>query len=523
MDAKKKYARIGLRFFQSAYHHIHDEEGTQKNGRRISLMRSCGRVVFRLFGGRSYGNRSDGHAGFIASRHNGNQVVEERRAILSHSTQDSNTLVPSVGKSGNVVDLGYASSTGSADLCKRIHPWYCRWLHRAHCHGFINADGCAGSESFSQKFFAHDQVREPSSGRGRGGHHGRFRNIFACIGISFTLVLLSILPAKLAYADVACPSYNIFSKLLTDICWDCMFPITIAGAQMNSGSSTKPPGAAATTSTCSCPSKGSPIPSVGFPFSMWAPARLVEVVRRPYCFPLFGGKVMSGKSAGTGAAGRMMGGPGPGATDYDNSDSVFYHYHYFAFPLAILLNLFSGCAADGLVGFDLMYLSELDPTWNDSQLAFFLSPETVLVANPVAQAACVGDAAASNVGHPLDSMFWCAGSWGGLYPFTGTVTTNGDPVANSSLIVARALAALHRRGLAWKTMGSTAMCGAYIYPTIPKTQYKLEQLYPLAEANGNHWIGESPFKWGEWRNVPGVGEDFVHMIWRWQDCCVPFL
>jgi len=34
--------------------------------------------------------------------------------------------------------------------------------------------------------------------------------------------------------------------------------------------------------------------------------------------------------------------------------------------------------------------------------------------------------------------------------------------------------------------------------------YKLEQFYPLAVANGNHWLGQSNFTWGEWRNLPPV-------------------
>jgi len=323
-----------------------------------------------------------------------------------------------------------------------------------------------------------------------------------------------------ARADVACPSYDIFSAVLTDVCWDCMFPIVIAGLAMGGGS--KPAGAAANKVVCQCDTGNGLQAGFGFGFSMWEPARLVEVVRRPYCFPLLGGSIINAGGGSIGADGRMMGGLSSDSNENDSSDKVFYHYHYFAFPLTVILDLFSGCVADGYMDFDLMYISELDPTWNDDELAFFTNPEVVMVANPVAQAACIGDAVASNAGLPSDVMYWCAGSWGGLYPFSGNIITNASPPRDTSLIVARALAALHRRGLAWKTMGDAAMCGGYIFPTLPKAQYKLEQMYPLAEANGNHWIGQSSFVWGEWRNIPGVGEDFVHMVWRWKDCCVPF-
>jgi conjugal transfer pilus assembly protein TraU len=26
-------------------------------------------------------------------------------------------------------------------------------------------------------------------------------------------------------------------------------------------------------------------------------------------------------------------------------------------------------------------------------------------------------------------------------------------------------------------------------------------------------------KWGEWRTIPGAGEDALYILWRWQDCC----
>jgi len=115
---------------------------------------------------------------------------------------------------------------------------------------------------------------------------------------------------------------------------------------------------------------------------------LIELTRLPYCSPLLGGMSL---------------------TDY-----TFYNFHYFAFPLLIILEVLNiaECNADGFVDFDLMYLSELDPTWNDDELAFYTNPEVVLFANPLAQMACMADAAAGLVGKTLDSLFWCAGNWG---------------------------------------------------------------------------------------------------------------
>ncbi|NMV20790.1 conjugal transfer protein TraU, partial [Vibrio parahaemolyticus] len=90
-------------------------------------------------------------------------------------------------------------------------------------------------------------------------------------------------------------------------------------------------------------------------------------------------------------------------------------------PLLVMLDLFmdGNCNADGYMDFDLMYLSELDPTWLNDELAFFTQPEAAAVANPLAISACTADAASSTLGKPIDQLFWCAGSWGHLYPLSG--------------------------------------------------------------------------------------------------------
>jgi len=41
----------------------------------------------------------------------------------------------------------------------------------------------------------------------------------------------------------------------------------------------------------------------------------------------------------------------------------------------------NNCNAGGLRNLDIMYMSELDPTWNIDELAFFINPETVVFAN----------------------------------------------------------------------------------------------------------------------------------------------
>jgi conjugal transfer pilus assembly protein TraU len=189
---------------------------------------------------------------------------------------------------------------------------------------------------------------------------------------------------------------------------------------------------------------------------------------------------------------------------------------------------------------DLMYTSPVDPTWNDDELAFFLNAEAAWAGTPVAQAAQIPDCLAASAGDSIEKFFWTAGCWGNLYPFTGNIDHEGSPPRDSNLIATRAVAALHRRGLARKTMGDDAMCKGDIYPMIPKSQYKWSMLYPIPEVKGDenlapgdasasgrdvavkgsHVTGESTFLWGEWRNIPAVGEDFTYLLWRWNDCCM---
>lgn len=308
-----------------------------------------------------------------------------------------------------------------------------------------------------------------------------------------------------------CPDSKILSgKLVTDVCWSCMFPIRVAGVSFGGGDA---PSAAAGGATCSC-DDALGVMHPGWVQSMWEPARLVELVRFPGCSPIIGGARLPVDQRALGTA---------GLTNKTGQDKAFYHYHYFAFPLLVMLDMFTEprCNAGGHMDMDLMYLSELDPTWNNDELAFFTNPEAAAIANPIAITSCAADAAAATAGSPIDSMWWCAGSWGTMYPLSGSDTAAGM-VQNTSMLATKAVAALHRRGLAWRTMGSDVMCRPKIEVMFPKSQYKWSMMFPVAESNDSHVTGESVMKWGLGRTIPGFGEDAVYMLWRWTDCCMTF-
>lgn len=310
--------------------------------------------------------------------------------------------------------------------------------------------------------------------------------------------------------EVTCPDSEFISgRLITDICWSCVFPVRIASLTIGGGD--VPPGAV-DDPLCLCFDNHG-IPEPGITMSFWEPSRAVELVRFPGCSMALGGVVLplgDWRSLGT-----------EGDHVFDDSDLVYYHYHTYAFPLLSMLELFTNRnCSDGYLDLDLIMLSELDPTWNNPELAFFQHPEAAYVANPIAQAACAVDAAAATAGFPLDEMFWCAGAWSALYPFSGNEFAEGSFAQNTSLLMARSLAVSHRRGLSWRTKGSDTLCRPTIDPLFPKTQYKASMFFPVAEAEDNHVIGESDWTWGLHRHIPGFGEDALYVVWRWQDCCL---
>jgi len=348
-------------------------------------------------------------------------------------------------------------------------------------------------------------------------------------------------------ADILCPDAGIWgSKLIDGICWSCIFPIRVMGGTLFDENPLfhDVPDDAADKTVCACDGNDG-LPKLGIPAGFWAPARMIEVVRKPYCSPTLGGVSLQ-------ASVRLWG--GHKETSGTPDDKTFYNYHYFAFPLFEMLELLiqSHCNPGGYTNMDMLYLSELDPLWNLDELSFFVNPEAVVFANPAAMAMCSVDCAKTSVDKPMTSLFWCAGCWGNLYPFTGNIASDSSGPRDTSLLAARVIAGLHRRGLAWLTTGNSSLCGGKIFPMLPKQQYRLSTLFPIAEAstsrtktmpvldatgkqktddNGNplakempvnccHYIGETPFKWGEWRTIPGTGEDYVYLLFRWSDCCL---
>lgn len=300
-----------------------------------------------------------------------------------------------------------------------------------------------------------------------------------------------------------------FVNPITDICWSCLFPITICGLKVSpNNEDTDNPH----TPICTC---GRPIPRIGLPISFWEPARLIDVTRVKFCLVNMGGIQIGSDSV------RGHGNISTGATTHNIKNS-FYQVHYYLYPVLFWLELLTDFVCMDKGQLDIAYITEFDPLWNDDETAFVLNPEAVIFGNPIAQAACAADCTAATAHFSLEALFWCAGCQGGIYPFTGHVPYHVGGVQASLLIVTKMLAKMHREGLAEGTSGAAALCGKYPMPIILKSQYKQQMTYPLATTGkgGCRPLGRTSVTWEGGKEKPYVGEDFGYLIWRKRNCCL---
>jgi conjugal transfer pilus assembly protein TraU len=333
------------------------------------------------------------------------------------------------------------------------------------------------------------------------------------ISLFATLFVVLCVSIKNVQANSAPTCNGKFMNPVTDVCWSCIFPIKI-GSSTLMGKDQEDNGTSGDGNpVCYCNNGG--VPKVGVKVSFWEPARVVEVVRAPYCFPSLGGiKLDVGIDAP--AHGR--------AWKKGNTRSSFYHVHWYINPLLFWLEVLvdNGCLEQNV--FDLAYFTEVDPLWSDSELTFILNPDAALFTNLLAQGACAADCVAASAGFPMNDLFWCAGCQGSMYPLDGWVGTHVGGVQASTLLVQRMTNKMHREGLIWAASGSDGLCGYYVQPLMDKRNYKMQMLYPVRATdkwNGKccHPYGRTTTIWQSGKEFPYKGEDFSYQIFRKRDCC----
>lgn len=293
-----------------------------------------------------------------------------------------------------------------------------------------------------------------------------------------------------------------FVNPITDVCWDCVFPMTISGANVTPGHQDQ---TSYSQKVCIC--AGTP-PKIGIPITFWEPTMLVDVTRHAYKMIGLGG-VSIGKES--------IKNRGSVSIDADVTQSSFYHVHLYRYPVFALLDLLTDFSESET---EIAYMSELDPLWNDDALALIVNPDAGFFSSNLAHIACLADCTASSSGKPLDKLFWCAGCEGSLYPFTGTVAHHIGGIQASSLLVHRVLAKLHR-SLFLKGYKNNASYQAEYLPIIKKSLYKTQLVRPTPQTKGPcHPLGKSDTLWGSGKQYPRKGEDFVYFIWQKKQYCL---
>ena len=321
------------------------------------------------------------------------------------------------------------------------------------------------------------------------------------------LLIAGLIITTTAMAGPTC--HGRFMNPITDICWSCMFPMSIGSASLLTDGQIDISNPSSPVCFCNNP------PRIGVSIGFWEPVRLVDVTRTPFCMVGLGGiSIDPGIEVPRGAQ-----------VGHDSQTrNSFYHAHWYTNPIMYWLEVLLDfpCLEKGSL--DLVYLTEVDPLWADDELTAILNPEAVLFANAPAKAACAADCVAATAGFPQASLFWCAGCQGSIYPMTGHVTTHIGGVQASTLITQRMAAKMHRQMATWSGSGQAGLCGPYPQPIMDKTQYKMQMVYPIPNTIKDAGqccqpFGRSTMIWGAGKSFPVAGEDFSYQLFRKRNCC----
>lgn len=335
--------------------------------------------------------------------------------------------------------------------------------------------------------------------------------------ILLLLFFVSLFPGSAICGSKFCRAT--FINPLTDIRWEGIFPIEIAGVEIkgigdfyrdpaSEGLQTNPEKLGSIICFCK---EGNNF-RFGLSVSYWEPARIIELTKIPWCFPTLGISLDVGKK------GRNLK-EAKGGTQIGGSSSSF-NAHYYFFNALDILDLFVDLPCGLHEGFDIAEVSEIDPTWNNDLLAFILNPEAILFGNPAAQLACSADSAASLMKYPLDALFWCVGSWGSPYPMGG-YDIQGNEINSSALHAAKMIYKNARLGLLWDP--GVDVCYAQLTPVWIKSHYKVHMVKP--KKGPFVPLGRTSLLWETDKNPP-LGtrshspDNFSWMMFRRVKCCV---
>ena len=164
------------------------------------------------------------------------------------------------------------------------------------------------------------------------------------------LGLLMVTVALTPRAEAAPTCTGKFVNPITDVCWSCLFPLSIGGLSIWKGSRPDPQNPS--FPLCAC---GSPIPRIGISVGFWEPVRLVDVTNKAWCFPNLGGiRLNPGFAIGNGhVQGRsQIGGKAQNSSQWQS--------HYYVYPLLYWMEILTDFLCFEQTTFDVAYVTEIE-------------------------------------------------------------------------------------------------------------------------------------------------------------------
>ncbi len=305
-----------------------------------------------------------------------------------------------------------------------------------------------------------------------------------------------------------------FFNPITDTDWNTIFPITIVGAEISNGTNQVAPLMRAMPPVCVCPTVFG-YPFVGVGITYWEPKYISEIERRAGCMSSIGGvNVLESYSTLSSET---------STSDFKNQGEGAnrMQVHWYEYPIFSMLDMMTSVQCKSTTGFNMAYITEVDPMWQDDTWGAIFAPEASLFTHHLAHAACAIDAVASSLQFPMDELFWCSGHWGNVYPLSGNSSNAGDPWQMNNLLQGKFIARNHRLGLSLQTIGPSATCGSHVNPIWVKSQYRYNQVAPIIRKGRAVATGDFGrfFTYPPVTNGPKL-EYSVNLIWQGMQCCM---
>lgn len=248
----------------------------------------------------------------------------------------------------------------------------------------------------------------------------------------------------------------------------------------------------------------------GVVIEFWEPLAVIDVSNIPNCMPSLGMHIDIDIVAG---------GSFQEVYKENTQNRESFQVTYLNYPLFAMLGMFTDMVCTGDSDMDLMYLSTIDPLWQNDKWSILVNPDAFLFANKIAQMICVVDAIAAMFNHPLDPLYWCFGSWHPTFPLTKHTMEVSHPEAAMS-IAAKTLHRMHRMFQLNGTIDYPGLCSQYPQPIISKRQYNMFPIFPLMPHPYRIPIGKTGFIWNAGQDVPVVNSHvWSIVVYRKRNCC----